>query len=457
MRKARTVLSFILIALLFAQSKQAAAPRTLVIIHVTIIDVTGAPAKPDMTIVIAGDRIAELGKTEEIALPPDAKVVDGTGKFLIPGLWDMHVHTLRESRVALFFPVFIANGVLSVRDMGSPPGELDRIKEWKQETAQGIFLGPRIIAAGPVIDGPQPMFPELSIAVADEDEGRKAVETLKQRGADFLKVYSLLPRTTYFAIADEAKRQGIPFAGHVPDSVNAGEASDAGQKSIEHLSGILLACSTEEAELRNKLLEARAKSDPSLIYHALRLIQTRGNQTYDDEKADALFARFARNETWQVPTLVITRAVVLPNDRNVVLEPQFKHAATAGNQQAVDLIAQMRRAGVKFMAGTDAPNPWAAPGTSLHQELALFVAAGFTPLEALEAATVNPAKYLGLLDSLGTVEKGKIADLVVLDANPLEDIRNTRRISAVVVRGKMINKSQLQNMLMSFEVAACSK
>ncbi len=204
MRKARALLFLIIIALLFAQSKQAAAPRPLVITHITIINVTGAQVQPDMTVVIAGDRIAEIGKTEELILPQDAKVVDGTGKFLIPGLWDMHVHTLRESRVGLFFPAFIANGVLGVRDMGSPVEELDRIKEWKKETEQGTFLGPRIVAAGPVVDGPQPMFPELSIAVAKEAEGRQAADTLKQCGADFLKVYSLLPRDAYFAIADEA-------------------------------------------------------------------------------------------------------------------------------------------------------------------------------------------------------------------------------------------------------------
>ena len=296
------------------------------------------------------------------------------------------------------------------------------------------LLGPCIVAAGPLVDGPEPTFPDLSIAVADEAEGRRAVVMLKRRGADFVKVYSLLPRAAYFAIADEAKQQGIPFAGHVPDSVNAGEASDAGQKSIEHLSGILLACSTREAELRDALLEARAKSDAASLLRALHDIQTIGKQTYSDDKAEKLFSRFAQNQTWQVPTLTTARG---PN--------------------AFNLVAAMRRAGVRFMAGTDAPNPWAYPGVSLHEELNLLVRAGLTPMEALQTATINPAIYLGLQDSLGTVEKGKVADLVLLEANPLEDISNTRKISGVVIRGKLIGKQGLREMSAQAEYAGDSR
>lgn len=473
MRKVCALQLLLMMALLFAPSKQAAQRSALVFTHVTIIDATGAPPSSDMTLVIVGDRIAELGKSEEIPLPQGAQIVDGSGKFLIPGLWDMHVHTLTRQRVEWCFPVFIANGILGVRDMGSPLEELEQINQWRQETAQGILLGPRIVAAGPLVDGSKPLFPDMSIAVANAGEGRQAVNILKQRGADFVKVYSLLPRDAYFAIAEEANHQGIPFAGHVPESVNAGEASDAGQRSIEHLSGILLACSTNETELRNELLAARAKSDPSLLYSALRHIQTKGKETYSDKKAEALFSQFVRNETWQVPTLTVAWTVASLNDGGLTNDPcfkkvlsmsperrrlktdsRFKDLTSGGSQIAFELVAAMRRAGVKFMAGTDAPNLWAYPGISLHEELALLVSAGLTPMEALESATCNPATYLGLQDSLGTVEKGKIADLVMLEANPLDDINNTRRISAVVVRGRLIGKSELQRMLSNVEVAA---
>ncbi len=434
--------------------------------HVSIIDATGAPAMPDMTVVIVGDRITEIGKTGEIILPERAQVIDATGKFLIPGLWDMHVHLLCRERVEIFFPVLVANGITGVRDMGSPLEELEYINQWRKQIAEGTLVGPRFVASGPMVDGPKPMFPDISVAVGNEAEGRQAVNSLKARGADFIKVYSLLPRDTYFAIADEAQRQGIPFAGHAPDTVSAAEASDAGQKSIEHLSGIRLACSSSEDDLRKQLIEARAKSDPALIYQAMSQINTKGGQTYSNEKAEALFAKFVKNGTWQVPTLVVAWAVASDRDSKVKAAPltrgqiskkksgclQYDTTADsltvtqAESLNAFEMAATMRRAGVQFMAGTDTPNPWVLPGQSLHEELSLLVLVGFTPMEALQSATRNPAKYLGMLDSLGTVEAGKIADLVLLEANPLETISNTRRISAVVLRGRLIPRAELKQL-----------
>jgi hypothetical protein len=375
----------------------------------------------------------------------------------------MHIHILCKERVEAFFPLLIASGITGIRDMGSRE-ELDQIGKWRKQVEEETRLAPRIIAAGPILDGPKPMFPALSVALSDESEARRMVRLLKERGADFLKVYSLLPRDVYFAIADEANRQDIAFSGHVPESVSAAEASDAGQKSIEHLSGVRLACSSNEERLREQLTEARAKADPSLLYRSLIQAQTVGAQTYNNEKAEALFARFKKNGTWQVPTLTIGWALAS------IKEHEFKAVSSAGmlierpesdclrktitaesiaitkaeGQRAFELVAAMRRAGVEFMAGTDAPNPWVFPGASLHDELSLLVSSGFTPMEALQTATRNPAKYLGMLDSLGTVEEGKVADLVLLEADPLEDIGNTRRISAVVVRGRVITKPELK-------------
>jgi imidazolonepropionase-like amidohydrolase len=461
-------LTFSLLGLVLLQSTQAPQAEPLVILHVTVIDASGAEAAPDQTLVIKGDRITALGKAGEIAIPKDASIVDATGKFLIPGLWDMHVHTLQEGRPKPFFPLFIANGVTGVRDMGSPLSELEAVRELRKRIEEGELLGPRIVAAGPLVDGQNPMFPELSIAVSNETEARQVVEDLQSGGADFIKVYSLLPRAAYFALADEAKRRIIPFAGHVPESVSALEASDAGQRSIEHLSGVRLACSTSETELRQELSEARAKSDASLLYRALRRIYAKSKETYSEEKAEALFARFVANDTWQVPTLVVARFVAqintnpeqnpslalrsregLKNDPCVkdLTADEFESASTA-TQNALDLVSAMRRAGVKFMAGTDAPNPFVVPGRSLHDELELLVQAGFTPLEALQCATRNPAEYLGRLDMIGTVEEGKFADLVLLDANPLEDISNTRKIWAVIVNGKILLRPQLDEMLL---------
>jgi len=449
------------------QSRPAAQESPLVILHVTVIDATGAEASLDQTVVIKGDRIAALGKPGEISIPNGASLVDATGKFLIPGLWDMHVHTLQEGRAKSFFPLFIANGVTGVRDMGSSISDLQAVTMLRKEIDAGELLGPRIVAAGPLLDGPNPMFPELSLAVSNETEARQAVGDLQNVGADFIKVYSLLPRVAYFAIADEARLRNIPFAGHVPESVSALEASESGQRSIEHLSGVRLACSTNEAELRQDLLEARGKSDASLLYRMLRHVYAKSKESYSEEKAEALFSRFVSNDTWQVPTLVVARFVAQINtnpkrsrvaalqttgvlkkaSRPMELtEDQFESLSTTA-QNAFDLVNAMNRAGVKFMAGTDAPNPFVAPGRSLHDELELLVQAGFTPLEALQSATRNPAEYLCKLDTIGTVEKGKIADLVLLNANPLEDIRNSRKVWAVIVNGKILPRAQLDEML----------
>lgn len=455
-----------LLSLLLFQSSQAPRGQSNVILHVTVIDATGAEAAPDQTLVIKGDRIIALGRSGEIAIPKNARIVDATGKFLIPGLWDMHVHALQEGRPKLFFPLLIANGITGVRDMGSPFAELEEITRLRERIEEGKLLGPRIIAAGPLVDGPNPMFPEISIAVSNETEARRAVEDLQRDGADFIKVYSLLPRDAYFALADEARRRDIPFAGHVPESVGALEASDAGQRSIEHLSGVRLACSTSEAELRRELVEARARSDASLLYRALRNVYAKSRETYSEQKAEALFARFVANNTWQVPTLVVARFVAqtdtgpkpsrpsaaqnneaLKNTRaSTPAEDEFESVSTSA-QNAFDLVIAMKRAGVKFMAGTDAPNPFVVPGPSLHDELELLVHAGFTPLEALQCATRNPAEYLGRLNTLGTVEEGKLADLVLLDADPLADIGNTRKIWAVIVKGKILLRPQLDEMV----------
>jgi imidazolonepropionase-like amidohydrolase len=463
-----TILLVILLGVSLVRSRQRVNQNPLVLNHVTVIDVTGGQSQTDMTVHISEGRIVRIRKSSEVSLEIDTHVIDATGKFLIPGLWDMHVHVLREKRARKAFPKLLANGVLGIRDMGSPVNE-PQIKEWHRRIEEDELLAPRIVAAGPMMDGAAPMFPRLSISAKDAVEARQGVTFLKQSGADFIKVYSLLSSEAYFAIANEAKKQNIPFAGHVPDEVNARDASDAGHKSIEHLSGVLLACSASEDELRHELLQARAQTDPAVLYEALKLIESKGAQTFSKEKAETLFRHFVRNRTWQVPTLVgiwqvhnffrqkkgsglhrsrssspltATRA----SYSGVTCCPDFSFSeGFASDEEDIvrDLLQGMKEAGVEFMAGTDTPNIWGVVGQSLHEELALFVRAGFTPMEALQTATRNPAAYLGLLDSFGTVEEGKFADLVLLDANPLEEITNTQKIAAVILRGRLFSKSEL--------------
>ena len=455
--------------ILFCSSLLPAQQRTsstqvLVFTHVTVIDATGAEAKPDMTVVIRDGRIAELGRSGKIRPAKGARVVDASGKFLIPGLWDMHVH---EWNKEAFFPLFIANGVTGVRDMFSP---LPQIKQWRADVATGTTIGPHIVAAGIIVDGPNPPCAPCSIAVGNAAEGRKAVLTVKEMGSDFIKVYSTLPRDAYFAIADEAKRQNMVFAGHVPEFVSAAEASDAGQKSIEHLTGVLVACSAKEGELR-KENEALLRAD-GFRGDTMTLEQSRALDSFDAKQAAALFARFKRNGTWMCPTLSVLRAQAFIGDPDFRNDPRLKYiqnflkkqfwedgfgfsSRTAQDnasarrvfQKQIEVVGMMKRAGVDFIAGSDTANPYVFPGFSLHDELALLVQAGFTPMEALQAATRDPARYLGRLDSVGTIEKGKIADLVLLDGNPLAKIGNTRKINAVVVGGRLITEPELDKML----------
>jgi imidazolonepropionase-like amidohydrolase len=472
---------FILLLLLALPACLPAQPpppaRSLVFTHVTVIDMTGAPAQPDRTVVITGDRITGIGPGASVQVPKDAQVVDATGKFLIPGLWDMHVHWLHKDYV----PLFIANGVTGIRLMWGTPAH----HQWRQEIEQGTLRGPRMAIASSIVDGPNPIWPG-SVAVKDAAEGRKAVIQEKQAGADFIKVYSRLPRDAYFAIADEAKKQGIPFAGHVPGDVTVLEASDAGQKSIEHLTGFPEACSAREEELRRREKEVMSNLPEGQKFPSrasLRSLTRLMLDTFSPEKAKALSAHLVRNHTWQCPTLVVQRNMAFIQDPAIRNDPRVKYMppemiswwnpagdfrlqdkadedfelARAMYQRQKELVGLMRRAGVEFLAGTDVLNPYCFPGFSLHDELGLLVEAGLSPMEALQAATLNPARYLGKEKDLGTVEKGKIADLVLLDANPLDDIGNSRKIDAVVTGGKLLPRGELQKMLADVEALAGKK
>ncbi|MBZ5681504.1 MAG: amidohydrolase family protein [Acidobacteriia bacterium] len=444
---------------------QTPSSTTLLIEDVTVIDATGAPARPHRTVVVRAGHIEAILPTESQAAAKDALHIDGRGKFLIPGLWDMHVHMVfgewfpRGKEVTL--PLFIANGVTGVRDMG---GELEVLQQWRKEIAAGTLIGPRIVMSGPMLDGPQPRFPS-SIAIATPEDGRRAVDDLKRRGADFIKLQSLIPREAVFAIAEEARKQGIPFVGHVPDAVRASEASNAGQKSFEHLIGIFEGSSPLEDEF------LKGPKGPGKFL-----------STYDPARAAKLFALLAKNQTWQCPTLVWERG------GNLIDEADFAHDARAKYvpaywkdvtwkrftdqvvhefntddlatrkrfvEKELEVVNAMHRAGIPFLAGTDTPpGVYVFPGFSLHEELQRFVAAGFTPMEALQTATLNPAKFLDMEDRLGTIEKGKLADLVLLDANPLEDIRNTQKIAAVIVNGRYLSRADLDKMLAGVETAA---
>jgi hypothetical protein len=318
------------------------------------------------------------------------------------------------------------------------------------------------------VDGNPPLWPG-SIVIKTPDDARRTVDTIKQGGADFVKVYNGVPRDAYFALADEAKKQGIPFVGHLPFAITAQEASDAGQRSIEHLDGIAFGCSKHE----NQLTRDRQQAPH---YVARMNVEADAYRSIDAQQCNALFQQFRRNGTWQVPTLTVNRSMGMLDDRRFTSDPrlvymnrrvqtrwqpendprfrrwrpeffQLKRSLFSADERMVGLKF---RAGVPLMAGTDAMNPFCFPGFSLHDELALLVESGLTPLAAVQASTLNPSVFLGRSD-IGTIAPGKRADLVLLDADPLADIHNTTRIRAVWLRGEYFNRGALDQILENAE------
>jgi imidazolonepropionase-like amidohydrolase len=467
--------SILVIACGLALSSQ---PRALVLTRVNVVDVETGSVMRGMTVVVVDGRITAVDASASARVPAGAETVDGAGKYLIPGLWDMHVHWYDER----FLPLFIANGVTGVRQMFGRPIHLS----WRERIHKGDLIGPRQVVGSTIVDGSPPVWPG-SVVLTDGLRAREAVQQFKRDGYDFVKVYTRLPREAYFAILDEAKLAGLPVEGHVPNAVTAAEASDAGQKAIEHMTGVLLSASGAEDEQRRsgQSLAATTQGRSGMDADAramLRAQRERTLATYDEGKAEALFARFAKNGTWHVPTLTVLRAGASLDDPAFTNDARLKYMPPAIRENwkpqnnamrswktAEDyeldrrtlrlqfkVVGAMQRAGVRLLAGTDVLNPFAFPGFSLHDELTLLVDAGLTPIQALQAATINPARFLGKLDSLGTVATGKTADLVLLDANPLEDIRATTRIAAVILGGRVFNRRTLDSMLGDAEKTAKS-
>ena len=281
------------IALASMQVPPSGQPRPLVLAHVNVVDVTTGSVRRDYNVTIAGDRIAALEASTQLRRPANAQIIEARGKYLIPGLVDMHVHASDER----FLNLFVANGVTSVRLMGGMPLHLN----WRKRVDSGEQLGPRLSIASPIVDGPNPVWPGSMVA-ADARTAKDTVRQIEHGGYDFLKIYNRLPRDTYVALLDEAKAQGLAVAGHVPLTLSAAEASDAGQKSIEHLSGILLAASTQERPLRQESLLAMtggeaAKGIDSKTRRVLHDINERLLATYDPSRAARLFARLQKNGT----------------------------------------------------------------------------------------------------------------------------------------------------------------
>lgn len=406
MRNIFTLLLIVLLpTVLVAQVNQAAQNSPIVFNQVTVIDVTGAPSKSGMTVIIAAERIVKIGKTGKVKIPKNAQIIDGAGKFLIPAFWDMHVHVLNSDRM---LPLFVANGVLGVRDLGVH--NIEEILRFREESATGKIISPRIITAGKVLDGEPQADRTFSIPIKTPAEGRNAVRDLQAKGVDCIKVYDILPREAYFAIADEAKKLRLPFVGHVPTAVTTIEASDAGQKSIEHLGKIIEDSSDSPEKVRETQKAPIKQGDYFAFTTRIGRVYEALIATYDDKKAKGIFAHFRKNRTWQVPTLSVKHGRTFIDELDAKGDPNSKYVEasqvnywkpTVGFfsryrtpsyiaaqkkyfQKELDLVREMYRAGVPIMAGTDAPNAYVIAGFSLHEETCFarqsgLNAAGSTP------------------------------------------------------------------------------
>lgn len=429
-------LRFLPVVLLVLVGPAGAQPLALT--NVTVVDVAAGTERAGMTVLVDGGDIVAVGPAGRVAVPASAVRYDGAGGYVIPGLWDAHVHALWDAAVAdAFLPRFVAYGVTGIRDMG---GTLEVLHDVRRRRAAGALVAPRILAAGLVLDGLEPVDPSISVAVGSPAEARRAVDSLAAAGADVVKVYTLLPAAAFEAVVERARVHGLPVVGHVPAEVAPAEAARAGMRTVEHM----------RAELGGYC----SRADPA--------------------PCDALFATFRRHATWQTPTLVVRHhARAYADAPDAASDPELgqlpavvraywrsDQAAKLDGRTAADwarlraehdderwLAGRLHAAGVPVLAGTDAGVTFVYPGRSLHEELAMLVEVGLTPAEALRAATLGPAEAFGLAASVGTVEPGKRADLVVLAASPLADIRNTRRIRAVVAGGALLDRARLDALL----------
>ena len=459
--KLKIIISSIIILILFISCTKTET-ADLAITNVTVIDMTSGPAQSGMTVLVTDNRISKISKTKKPKVADGAQTTDGSGKFLIPGLWEMYAH-LGEKKGS--WDLFIANGVTSLRvNLGFPD-----FHEWRKEISAGELIGPRMIIASRLADGPTPGRKYSPANIHNEEEGRQFVRIEKKVGADSIKIGTYLSRDAYFAIVDEAKKQGIPVSGHVPLSVSAVEVSDAGHKSIDHDYCIRIACSSKEEELRKRLMELVPE-----LHARMKLYE---EIDFSKQKAVELFDRLIKNRTFVCPTLAVWSEIAFRAKEEVANDPRLKFVPSwkadrwsqvaiefekekllatlkTNRQMSLDIVGAMSRAGVELLAGTDNGTPYCITGFSLHDELAMLVRAGLSPMEALRTATYNPAKFFGMQDSLGTIEQGKIADLVLLEANPIEDIRNTQKIAAVVIGGKILKKAELQDILSQVEATA---
>ncbi len=459
---------FILIVTLTIITCKPTEQTDLIISNTNVIDIIQGKTITGQDVIIIEDKIQSIKPHEESRIK-SKNLINGEGKYLIPGLWDMHVHT---GDADIFFPLYVANGITGVRDMGGgleqSTGNLsvkfEKLSGWRSEVTRGERLGPEFILAGAMIDGSPTYWPG-NIGVADSISIHEAVSRQKELGVDFIKVYHNLNPEQLTEVAHASKKNNIKFAGHIPIRFPPMEtlikASTLGQSSIEHMIQVQVAISQGDVQVHSFMDVADA---------CQKIINR-----IDLEKEHRLYEVFKKNDTWLTPTVSVWWGVgQLDQEHEEVFENWLqyipKYISNEWNRnpfQDAQLInhspkdyetfreatlsmakvaKRMYDSGVNLMAGSDSANPMIIPGYGLHKELEFLVSGGFTPVEALRLATVNPAKFLGRKD-IGLLAPNFKADILILNQNPLDDIKNTTLINSVILRGKYINREKLDQIL----------
>jgi imidazolonepropionase-like amidohydrolase len=408
-------------------------------VPVAFVDVTVMPmdlehVAPHRTVLVENGRIVAIGPMDAVMTPPETVTIEGNGRFLMPGLADMHVHIQDESML----PMFLVNGITTVRNMWGRPAHL----ELRDRINQGAVLGPSIITAGPICDGSPPDWPGSAVVTSATDAARTVADQ-QRAGYDFVKVYNNLSRVAYDGLIDAAAQRRIPVAGHVPQAVGLQRVLEAGQSSIEHLQGYCsplgrVAPIVEALGLLGVAQATRAAGTWSCVTLVLR------ERMVSVAQAQQLLARpemryvsAATRAFWEART----------DDAIRNAAPADWERVRQGNALRKALTQALRDAGAGLLLGTDTPNRLVTPGFALHEELAHLVDAGLTPYEALRTGTHDAATFLGAADEWGTVQAGRRADLLLLDGNPLENVAHVAHPAGVMARGRWLSREQLDLML----------
>ncbi len=453
------------------------------IVNISTIDPNDG-LKENQTVILKDGKILKIAASSELNLSSSNKIIDGTGKFLIPGLWDAHVHfTYIEELAPRMFDLFLAHGITSVRDTG---GKLDFVKKWKDKALANPTEAPRVMIAGPLLDGETNVYdgsdaahPELSVRLSSVNAAEEQIELLISKEVDLLKAYEMLTPEQFIKVCELGIANNLKITGHVPLSMDVISASNAGMSSMEHMRNLELSCASNSEELlyeRQELLKNKDGLSGGKLRSSIHSTQKeKAIENYDRIKAEKVLGVLKKNNTWQIPTLALNTFFstkyfadsiyqnsyqYLPDSigqywkkRSIALKDfSMSEALKIQSDFNYKMVKKIYDFDIPIMAGTDTPIAYLTPGLSLHKELAVLVKAGLSPIDALKTATINPAKYFNLENELGRIKETMWADLVILNANPLENINNTQKINAIVKEGKYYSRKNLDSLLNGLKV-----